>query len=125
MLAPVMRARALVDFYFQRNWSGSLVWVLPGDMRMYAVMIPVIYFIHRWHTDHTLDTDGIEKAIILRWGGSLEEARKLSPQDQLRVRAFCQLEKLFSAYGPKDTIIQPPGDTLPGKDFYKNTHAIH
>lgn len=120
----VLRMRAFGDYYFQRSWNGSLMWVIPGDMRLWATIIPMIYFIHRWHTDHSLDADGVEKALILRWGGSLEALRKnLSAEDQLRARSTCDLEKLFSAYGPKDLLIQPAGDPLPGKNYYNNAHA--
>lgn len=116
------KVRAVADFYFSRPWNGSVSWGIPGDGRVWAVCIPLIYFIHRWHNDHTLERDIMEKSMILRWGGSLEEARKLSPQDQLRVRSFVDLEKLYSSYGPKDAIIQPAGDTLPGKHYYAVSH---
>ncbi|KPA79649.1 putative mitochondrial hypothetical protein [Leptomonas pyrrhocoris] len=124
---PVMQARALTDYYFQRAWSSCAQWVVPGEMRFWAAGIPTIYFYHRWHEDHSLAVDGLEKALIMRWGGTLEEVRKLSPQDQLRIKAFADLEKLYSAYGPKDTVIQPAGDLLPGKDFYHkhNQHGHH
>lgn len=119
----VNKMRAYADNYFGRPWSGSLQWALPGDMRMWAVGISFIYFYHRWHNDHTLESDNYEKSLILRWGGSLDEVRKLSPQDQLRARHFVDTEKLYSSYGPKDAIIQPAGDLLPGKDFYKQGAA--
>ncbi|KAK7194559.1 hypothetical protein NESM_000373600 [Novymonas esmeraldas] len=115
---PVMSVRAFTDYYFQRAWNGCVQWAIPGEMRLWACGIPVIYFIHRYHSDHSLDPDNVQKAMIQRWGGTLEEVRKLSPQDQLRIRAFTDLEKLYSAYGPKDTIIQPAGDLLPGKGYY-------
>lgn len=126
-LPQVMRLRAFADYYFQRTWNGTLNWVIPGEMRLWATIIPMIYFIHRWHTDHTLDADGVEKALIMRWGGTVEAVREnLSAEDQLRARSTCDLEKLYSAYGPKDLVIQPPGDPLPGKDFYnKNGHGHH
>eukprot|EP00796_Vickermania_ingenoplastis_P009310 gene9310-6549_t len=112
--SQVLRLRAFADYHFQRSWNGSLVWVIPGDMRLWATIIPMIYFIHRWHNDHTLEVDGIEKALIMRWGGSVEAVRaNLSAEDQLRARSTCDLEKLYSAYGPKELLIQPPGDPLP------------
>lgn len=115
-----LKVRAFADYYFQRTWNGTLMWVIPGDVRLWVTCIPMIYFIHRWHNDHTLEKDGVEKALIMRWGnGSVEKVREtLSAQDQLRARSTCDLEKLFSAYGPKDLLIQPPGDPLPGKDFF-------
>lgn len=122
---PVTKMRAFADYHFQRAWNGSLMWAIPGEMRLWACGIPVIYFVHRWHNDHSLETDGVEKAMIMRWGGTLEDVRRLSPQDQLRVRSFTDIEKLYSAYGPKDTTIQPPGDTLPGKDYYNKAGSSH
>lgn len=120
----VMRLRAFGDYYFQRTWNGTLMWVIPGDVRLWATVVPLIYFVHRWHNDHTLETDYIEKALILRWGGSVEEVRKnLSPEDQLRARSTYDLEKLYSAYGPKELLIQPPGNPLPGKDHYASSHS--
>ncbi|EPY39198.1 hypothetical protein AGDE_04730 [Angomonas deanei] len=117
--------RAFSEYWFQRAWNGSLMFFIPGEYRLWAVCIPIIYWVHRWHNDHTLETDGIEKALIQRWGGSVEAVRQnLTPQDQLRARGFVDLEKLYSAYGPKDAIIQPLGDTLPGKDLYKK-HGDH
>lgn len=102
------------------------MWVLPGDMRLWAAIIPMIYFVHRWHTDHSLDADGVEKALIMRWGGSVEALRNnLSAEDQLRARSTCDLEKLYSAYGPKDLLIQPQGSLLPGKDLYKTANSAH
>ncbi|CCW70962.1 unnamed protein product [Phytomonas sp. Hart1] len=122
----VLRARAITEFYWHRPWNGTLMWLLPGDFRIWAVAIPIVYFFHRWHNDHVLDHDFCEKAMIKRWGGSLEEVRKLSPQDQLRVRSFIELEKLYASYGPKDLVVQPQGDSLPGKDYYqKDVHLNH
>ncbi|CAG9575181.1 conserved hypothetical protein [Leishmania major strain Friedlin] len=120
---PVMASRAFCDYYFQRAWSGCVQWAIPGEVRFWACGVPVIYFIHRYHNDHSLEPDFVEKAMIQRWGGSLEEVRKLSPQDQLRIRVFTDIEKLYSAYGPKEIIIQPPGDLLPGKDYYHKSGA--
>lgn len=127
LIPQVNKARALADYYFGRAWSGSLQWALPGDMRMWAVGICFIYFYHRWHNDHTLEVDNYEKSLILRWGGSLEAVRRnLSPQDQLRARSFVDTEKLYSSYGPKDIIIQPAGDPLPGKGYYHTEgHGHH
>ncbi|EAN94958.1 hypothetical protein C3747_20g273c [Trypanosoma cruzi] len=122
---PVMRFRALGEYYFQRAWNGTLNWTLPGEYRLYAVMIPFIYFYHRWHQEHKLDIDHVEKAMIMRWGGTLEEVRKLSAKDQLRVRCFTDIEKLYSAYGPKDVNVQPEGDSLPGKGLYKKAGEGH
>lgn len=122
----VLRLRAYTDYYFQRSWNGSLMWVIPGDMRLWAAIIPMIYFVHRWHTDHTLDADGIEKALIMRWGGSVEAVRQnLSAEDQLRARSTCDIEKLYSAYGPKELLIQPQGSLLPGKDYYMKGDSAH
>ncbi|EPY24160.1 hypothetical protein STCU_02371 [Strigomonas culicis] len=128
LMSPVMRMRAFADYHFQRAWNGTLMFVIPGDYRMWAVYIPIIYFMHRWQSEHALEIDLVEKSLINRWGGSVEAVRKnLSPQDQLRARSFTDIEKLYSAYGPKDVNIQPAGDTLPGKDLYKQAggHGHH
>ncbi|CCW64363.1 unnamed protein product [Phytomonas sp. EM1] len=125
LMKSVTRARAITEFYWHRAWNGTLMWLIPGDFRIWAFAIPIVYFFHRWHNDHMLEHDFCEKAMIKRWGGTLDEVRKLSPQDQLRVRSFVELEKYYASYGPRDLIVQPPGDPLPGKDYYQDNANLH
>lgn len=56
--------------------------------------------------------------MIKRWGGTVEDMRKLSREDQLRARTFTEVEKHYASYAPKDLIIKPLGNPLPGPDYY-------
>lgn len=122
---PILRYRGVADYCWSRPWNGTLQFLVPGDVRFYIVCLPTIYFCHRWHNDHNLDIENYQKALLKRWGDSVESVRStLSPADQVRALNWIYVERYYSAFGPKT--IAPAGCPLPGKDFYqKDGHSAH
>eukprot|EP00658_Telonema_sp_P-2_P017440 TRINITY_DN16778_c0_g1_i2.p1 TRINITY_DN16778_c0_g1~~TRINITY_DN16778_c0_g1_i2.p1 ORF type:complete len:136 (-),score=50.44 TRINITY_DN16778_c0_g1_i2:429-836(-) len=106
--------RAVGDYCIHRAWNAQFAFIVFGEVRIYAVLVPFIYFYFRYHHDRVDAIEQTEKSVIERWGGSVDAVRKnLTPGEQVIAKNYAELEKYHSFFGPKDLIIKPAGCPLP------------
>eukprot|EP00744_Colponema_vietnamica_P004747 GILI01007025.1.p1 GENE.GILI01007025.1~~GILI01007025.1.p1 ORF type:complete len:149 (-),score=34.85 GILI01007025.1:138-548(-) len=110
-----LKARAVSEYYFQRSWNMQFVFIVFGEYRLYMVLVPFIYFFHRWHVDRIDSIEETEKVLIKRWGGSVDAVRKnLTPAEQIISRAYHERERYHSFFAPTEFYVAPEGSPLPG-----------
>eukprot|EP00758_Cryptobia_borreli_P012453 Tbor_TRINITY_DN5749_c0_g4::TRINITY_DN5749_c0_g4_i2::g.20973::m.20973 len=109
--------RAVTDYIFNRSWNAQFCYIVFGEVRLYCVLVPFIYFYFRYHHDRVDMIESFDKVLIKRWGGTPEEVRRqLSPGEQVIARNYHYLEKFHSFFGPKDLIYKPLGCPLPSAE---------
>ena len=82
--APVLKFRAFIEAYCCRSWACG-AHVIPTEIRWLISAAIVIQYMSRWNSWRVAQED-VEFTMIKRWG-SVEEVRKLSKDDQIRVRS--------------------------------------
>ena len=105
------------SYWFQRSWNFNFHFLLQGDIRFYITFIPFTYWYHRYFVDRVDVSESLEKAVIMRWGGTVEEVRKvLTPAEMVIAKNYNSMEIWYATYSPQHMLRKPLGCPLPGQE---------